>query len=147
MKTGRIFRIPAKISLLKDLSLCPLCRSTGLHLPSYSSSRHCPRRAFLCRRHAAWLTFVPAVSLEPNYHFQIKSQFRITTSMTGWVGKSATLSKLYCEWNEWVGRNYWVWELTSFGMQQLNRKKPAPRGAGLRTTNGFTELLLRYSAH
>ncbi len=34
-----------------------------------------------------------------------------------------------------------------YANQKIGRKKPAPQGAGLTTTNGFTELFLRYSAH
>jgi hypothetical protein len=58
------------------------------------------------------------------------------------VGKSATLLKLYCEWNELVGRNSWVWELTSFGMRRLSRKRPAPRGAGFLNSERLCPLFL-----
>jgi hypothetical protein len=54
------------------------------------------------------------------------------------VGKSAALWKLYCEWNEIVGRNFWVSELTSFGMHRFGAKKPAPEGAGFQAFDDFT---------
>ena len=135
MKTGRTLRDTSKISLLKDLApggVSPLQGSVFYVLVS----RQC-RAGLLCAaapRLNYFLRSAP-IAVARSLHFQI------TTSMTGWVGKSAAFSKLYCEWNERVGRNFWARGLTSFEMQCSGAKKPAPQGAGLRNTNGFTELL------
>jgi hypothetical protein len=141
MKTGRTLRDTSKISLLKDLApggVSPLQGSVFYVLVS----RQC-RAGLLCAaapRLNYFLRLAP-IAVARSLHFQI------TTSMTGWVGKSATFAKLYCEWNERVGRNFWVWGLTSFKMQFLRRKKARSTGSGLKKHERLYRAFLRYSAH
>jgi hypothetical protein len=106
MKTGRVLRQPSKISLLKDLR--------------YGATQD---RRFLRNRLSD--QFRPSRII-----------FQITTSMTGWVGKSADFSKLYCKWNERVGRNFWVGGVDKFWNAGPRRKKARSTRSGLENMNG-----------